>query len=149
MAPFHVPWGKAEDFKGFINVVDMFAREYNGKECVAVEMPDDMHSQIDPIRDMLLESVAETDEELMDKFFNGETFTKEEITKGLRMGVLAGDIIPVLCGSTVKNIGVHTLMDMVVDYLPTPLDTGLPRYSTVSVAQVFKTVIDPFLGRVS
>ena len=149
VAPFHVPWGKAEDFKGFINVVDMFAREYNGKECVTVEMPDDMHSQIDPIRDMLLESVAETDEELMDKFFNGETFTKEEITKGLRMGVLAGDIIPVLCGSTVKNIGVHTLMDMVVDYLPTPLDTGLPRYSTVSVAQVFKTVIDPFLGRVS
>ncbi|MGB5823379.1 MAG: elongation factor G, partial [Proteocatella sp.] len=149
VAPFHVPWGKAADFKGFINVVDMFAREYNGTECVTVEMPDDMHAQIDPIREMLLESVAETDEELMDKFFNGEEFTKEEITKGLRLGVLSGEIIPVLCGSTVKNIGVHTLMDMVVDYLPTPLDTGLPRYSSVAVAQVYKTVIDPFLGRVS
>lgn len=149
VAPFHVPWGKAEDFKGFINVVDMFAREYNGTECVTVEMPDDMHAQIDPIREMLLESVAETDEELMDKFFNGEEFTKEEITKGLRLGVLSGEIIPVLCGSTVKNIGVHTLMDMVIDYLPTPLDTGLPRYSSVGVAQIYKTMIDPFLGRVS
>lgn len=149
VAPFHVPWGKAESFKGFINVVDMFAREYNGKECVTVDMPDDMHLQIDPIREMLLESVAETDEELMDKFFNGEEFTPEEINRGLRLGVISGDIIPVLCGSTVKNIGVHTLMDMVIDYLPTPLDGGVPRYSATSVAQVFKTIIDPFLGRVS
>lgn len=149
VAPFHVPWGKAENFKGFINVVDMFAREYDGKDCLTVEMPDDLHGEIDPIREMLMESVAETDEALMDKFFNGESFTQEEINRGLRVGVIQGDIIPVLCGSTAKNIGIHTLMDMVVDYLPTPLDTGVKRYSAEAVAQVFKTVIDPFLGRVS
>lgn len=149
VAPFHVPWGKAESFKGFINVVDMFAREYDGKDCITVEMPDNLHSEIDPIREMLMESVAETDETLMDKFFNGESFTQDEINRGLRLGVLSGEIIPVLCGSTAKNIGVHTLMDMVVDYLPTPLDIGVKRYSSEAVAQVFKTIIDPFLGRVS
>lgn len=149
VAPFHVPWGKAESFKGFINVVDMFAREYDGKDCITVEMPDNLHAEIDPIREMLMESVAETDEYLMDKFFNGESFTQDEINRGLRLGVLSGEIIPVLCGSTAKNIGVHTLMDMVVDYLPTPLDIGVKRYSSEAVAQVFKTIIDPFLGRVS
>ncbi len=149
IAPFHVPWGKAEAFKGFINVVDMFAREYNGSECVTVPMPEDVQSAVAPIRDMLLEAVAETDEELMDKFFAGEEFTRDEIHKGLRAGVLAGDVLPVLCGSTAKNIGMHTLLDMVVDYLPSPLDAGIPRYSADSVAQVYKTVYDPFLGRVS
>lgn len=149
IAPFHVPWGKADSFKGFINVVDMFAREYNGSECVTVPMPEDIQHQVEPISEMLLEAVAETDEELMDKFFAGEAFTRDEIHKGLRLGVLAGDVIPVLCGSTAKNIGMHTLLDMVVDYLPSPLDSGVPRYSADAVAQVYKTVYDPFLGRVN
>lgn len=149
IAPFHVPWGRAENFKGFINVVDMFAREYNGSECVTVDMPDDIQSEVGPIREMLLEAVAETDEVLMDKFFEGEEFTREEIHSGLRVGVLSGDVIPVLCGSTAKNIGMHTLLDMVVDYLPSPLDAGVPRYSADSIAQIYKTIYDPFLGKVN
>lgn len=149
VAPFHVPWGQGESFKGYINVVDMFAREYDGKDCNTVAFPDDMHDQVDPIREMLLESVAETSDELMDKFFAGEEFTKDEIRMGLRSGVLHGDLIPVLCGSTAKNIGIHTLLDMIVDYLPSPIDAGCQRYSADFTAQVFKTVIDPFVGRIS
>lgn len=149
IAPFHVPWGKAENFKGFINVVDMFAREYNGTECVTSPMPEDIQHGVEPIREMLIEAVAETDEELMNKFFDGVEFTRDEIHKGLRLGVLAGEVIPVLCGSTAKNIGMHTLMDMIVDYMPSPLDSGTPRYSNETVVQVYKTVYDPFLGRVN
>ncbi len=150
IAPFHVPWGKGADFKGHINVVDMYAREYNGKECQDAPMPTDMDDKINPIRDMLLEAVAETDEELMDKFFNGEEFTTAEIHKGLREGVLKCDVIPVICGSTFKNIGLHTTFDMVRDYLPAPKDNKkINPEKKEFVCQVFKTVIDSFLGRVS
>lgn len=149
IAPFQLPWGKADSFKGFINVVDLFAREYNGKECVTVTMPSDMLSAVGPVRDMLMESVAESDEELMDKFFAGEQFTVEEIHKGLRAGVLNGDIIPVLCGSTVKNIGMHTLLDMIKEYMPSPLDEEDIDEKQPFAGQVFKTIIDAFVGRIS
>ncbi|RRD38938.1 elongation factor G [Leptotrichia sp. OH3620_COT-345] len=150
IAPFHVPWGKADSFKGHINVVDMYAREYNGKECRNASIPDDMDGQIQPVRDMLLEAVAETNEELMEKYFNGTEFTTAEIHKGLREGVLNGNIIPVICGSTFKNIGLHTTFDMVRDYLPAPRDNKKVKPEKKEfVCQIFKTVIDSFLGRVS
>ena len=150
IAPFHVPWGKAESFKGHINVVDMYAREYDGKECHNASVPDDMNERIQPVREMLLEAVAETSEELMDKYFNGEEFTTAEIHKGLREGVLNGNVIPVICGSTFKNIGLHTAFDMVRDYLPAPRDNKKVKSEKKEfVCQVFKTVIDSFLGRVS
>ena len=150
IAPFHVPWGKGENFKGHINVVDMYAREYNGKECQDASMPTDMNDEIQSIREMLLEAVAETNEELMDKFFNGEEFTTAEIHKGLREGVLNCDVIPVICGSTFKNIGLHTTFDMVRDYLPAPKDNRKVNSEKKEfVCQIFKTVIDSFLGRVS
>jgi len=149
IAPFHIPMGKDEDFKGFINVVDLFAREYNGKECVTVDIPDYMNDSIGPVREMLIESVAESDEALLEKYFAGEEFTVEEIHKGLRKGVLQGDIIPVLCGSTAKNIGVHTLLDMVWDYLPSPLDQGYIHDTDKFSGFVFKTISDPFVGKMS
>ena len=148
IAPFHLPWGKAENFKGFINVVDYFARQYNGKECVTVDMPSDLKDEVENVRAMLMEAVAETDEELLDKYFNGEEFTIDEIHRGLRKGVISGDIIPVLCGSTAKNIGMHTLLDMIYDYLPSPYDKIL-RDKKEFYGQIFKTFVDSFLGRVS
>lgn len=148
IAPFHVPWGEADNFKGFINVVDYVAREYNGKECVDADMPEDMVKKITPIRQMLLESVAESDEELLEKYFEGEEFTKEEIKRGLRAGVLSGDIIPVLCGSTSKNIGIHTLLDMIGAYMPSPADQGLSKDKDFK-GIIFKTVSDPFVGKIS
>ena len=152
IAPFHVPWGRGDEFRGHINVVDMFAREFdkNKNECKTVEMPSDMDDEINPIREMLLEAVAETDEELMDKYFNGEEFTTAEIHHGLRQGVLDCSVIPVICGSTLKNIGLHTTFDMVKDYLPAPIDVEKiqPEKNTF-VCQIFKTTIDSFLGKVS
>ncbi|WXR60564.1 elongation factor G [Peptostreptococcaceae bacterium AGR-M142] len=149
IAPFHVPMGKDKDFKGFVNVVDLFAREYNGKECVTVDVPDYMNDEIIGIREMLLESVAESDEKLLDKYFEGIKFSKEEIHTGLRKGVLSGDIIPVLCGSTAKNIGIHTLLDMIWDYMPSPMDAGYEHKDDKFSGFIFKTKIDSFIGRIS
>lgn len=149
IAPFHIPMGKDKDFKGFINVVDLFAKEYNGVDCVDVEIPEYMNNKINPIREMLMESVAESDEELMEKYFSQEAFTQDEIHMGLRKGVLQGDIIPVLCGSTAKNIGIHTLLDMVWDYMPSPVDLGYEHKNEKFSGFVFKTIVDPFVGKIS
>lgn len=148
IAPFHIPWGKGDSFKGHINVVDLFAREYNGKECVNAPLPDDIN--VDSIRNMLFEAVAETSEELMEKYFSGEEFTTEEIHQGLRKGVLDGSLVPVICGSSYKNIGLHTTYDMIREYMPSPRDNvKINSTGKEFTAQVFKTVIDPFLGMLS
>lgn len=148
IAPFHVPWGKADSFKGHINVVDLFARKYNGKDCENAPMPDDI--EVEEIRNMLLEAVAETSEELMDKYFAGEEFTTQEIHAGLRKGVLDGSLVPVICGSSYKNIGIHTTFYMIKEYMPSPLDNVKINSSVKEfTAQIFKTVIDPFLGVLS
>ena len=149
IAPFHIPWGNGENFKGHINVVDLFARRYNGKECDTVKMPEEYLEEVQEVREMLLESVAETEEELMNKFFDGIEFTTEEIHRGLRKGVLEGTIIPVICGSTYKNIGLHTTLEMVRDYLPSPIDNRKNINISEFIGQVFKTVIDPFVGKIS
>jgi elongation factor G len=166
IAPFAIPMGEGEAFKGFVNVVDLVGREYNGKECVDVEVPEDMHAMIDPVREMLIESVAESDEELLEKYFEGEEFTTEEIHEGLRKGVLAGEVVPVLVGSTANNIGIHTLLDMIYDYMPTPKDMHDGIYEGINPkndepttrkvdekepfsALVFKTIVDPFVGKIS
>lgn len=166
VAPFAIPMGEGPDFKGFINVVDLVGREYNGKECVDVEIPSNLKDKIDPVREMLIESVAESDEELLEKYFEGEEFTTEEIHEGLRKGVLAGDVVPVLVGSAVNNIGIHTLFDMICDYMPTPKDMHDGVYEGINPkndevitrkvdenepfsALVFKTIVDPFVGKIS
>lgn len=166
IAPFAIPIGEQDDFKGFVNVVDMVGREYNGKECVDVEVPAGMEDKIAPVREMLIESVAESDEELLEKYFEGEEFTTEEIHEGLRKGVLAGEVVPVLVGSVANNIGIHTLFEMTSDYMPTPKDMHNGEYEGVNPendepiirkvneqepfsALVFKTIVDPFVGKIS
>ncbi|KPU26550.1 elongation factor G [Caloranaerobacter sp. TR13] len=166
VVPFEVPLGEKEDFKGLINIVDMKARKYDEKEikCFDVDVPDGLEDKIQPLREMLIESVAESDETLLEKYFEGEEFTDEEIHKGLRTGVLNGDLIPVLCGSATKNIGVQTLMDMIWDYLPSPNDveinTGINPDTGETIerkldagepfsALVFKTIADPYVGKIS
>ena len=108
----------------------------------------------------MVEAVAETSEELMEKFFMGEQLTREEIQDGLRKSVLASDLIPVLVGSAIKGIGIHTLLDMMIDYLPNPQDlnpiegvdmNGNPvERKTLDdepfSAFVFKTMVDPYFG---
>ncbi len=165
IAPFQIPLGKNENFIGNINVAKMIAREYNGKDCVEKPIPDDLMDQVNSIRELLLESVAESDEVLLEKYFAGESFTEKEIQEGLRKGVIAGDIVPVLCGSSIKNIGTHTLLDMLVDLSPSPMDMsakkGINPHNKEEIlertlkpdepfsAQVFKTIVDPYVGKIS
>ncbi|QUH19834.1 elongation factor G [Alkaliphilus sp. B6464] len=164
IAPFQIPLGENEHFVGNINVVKMIAREYNGKDCVEKPIPEALLPQAESIRELLLESVAESDEALLEKYFSGEVFTEQEIHDGLRKGVINGDIVPVLCGASMKNIGTHTLLDMLIDYSPSPMDMpskkGTNPYTDEIVertlepnqpfsAQVFKTVVDPYVGKIS
>ena len=164
VAPFQIPLGENDSFIGNVNVVKMMAREYTGTDCIEKEIPEDMIDQAKSIREMLIESVAESDEVLLEKYFEGEEFTEEEIQKGLRAGVISGEIVPVICGSTVKNIGIHTLLDMLVDYSPSaedlPPKEGINPDTEEEVvrgfeenepfsAQVFKTIVDPYLGKIT
>lgn len=166
IAPFCIPIGEGPEFKGFVNVVDLVGREFNGTQCIDAPIPAEMEQRVKPIRDMLIEAVAESDEELMMKYFEGETFTNEEIHEGLRKGVIAGEIVPVLVGAVEKRIGVHTLMDMIFDYFPTPKELNEGVYkgehpdsheelerkveeSEPFSAFVFKTIVDPFVGKIS
>ena len=164
VAPFCIPLGEGENFEGFINVIEKKCRVFNGECCVDKELVP--HEDFEDVRNLLLEAVAETSEEAMEKFFNGEDFTEEEIKAGLRKGVLNGDVVPVLVGSAANLIGVHTLFDMMFNYMPTPEESrgGIVygknpdtqekverRVSTDEPfsAFVFKTIVDPFIGKIS
>ncbi len=163
IAPFCIPIGEKEEFKGFINVVEMKTRIFNGIECVDGEMDDSV--DISEVRNLLLEAVAETNEKLLEKYFNGEEFTIEEIKNGLHKGVVNGDIVPVIVGSALQGIGIHTLLDMIKDYMPRPnemfngerrgqdqanepITRKVDREQPFS-AIVFKTLVDPFIGKIS
>ncbi len=164
VAPFQVPIREGEHFVGFVNVVDMKARKFDGKKIVDIPIPDSMEDNIAPVREMILESVAETSEALMEKYFEGEGFTTDEIHHALRDGVKEGSIVPVLCGSAVLNTGVQVLMDAIAEYFPSPDETSnavgtkpqteeaierKPDAKEPLAAIVFKTVADPYVGKLS
>ncbi len=166
VAPLAIPVGKASDFSGFIDVVDFNYRKYEGGKSSDIEIPAEYIEQVKPVRNMLLESIAESSEELMEKYFNDEEFTREEVDKGLRTGIADGSIVPVLVGSTVGNIGIGSLLEVIDKYLPTPVDLHGGEYTGINPkndeeivrkaadnepfsALVFKTLVDPYLGKVS
>ena len=158
--PFCYPLGHEDKFDGFCNVVDLKARIFNGTECVDAEIYEDKRMKVFELHNMIVEAVAGTDDELLEKFFMGETLTNEEIHRGLRKGVLDGELIPVLVGSATKNIGIHTMLNMFIDYLPNPSDlkpyeaenekgeivTRLTTTEEPFSAYVFKTIVDPYSG---
>lgn len=120
--PFCYPMGHNDGFDGFVNVVTLKARKYNGVTCEDAEIYDDKKIKVFELHNTMVEAVAQTSDELLDKFFNGEQLNDQEIKEGLRQGVLNGELIPVLVGSAIKNIGVHTTLNMFIDYLPSPSD---------------------------
>ena len=158
--PFCYPMGHKDEFDGFVNCVTLKARKFNGKECEDAEIYDEKKAKTFELHNTMIEAVAQTSEELLDKFFAGEALTKEEIQAGLRKGVLDGDLTPVLVGSATKNIGLHTMLDMFIDYLPNPSDLApivgvdqngkeIERKTTNEEpfsAFVFKTIVDPYSG---
>ena len=158
--PFAYPLGHDASFDGFANCVDMKAFKFSGKDRTEVDIHEDKKAKVQELHDVIVEEVAKTDDALLDKFFMGEEFTPEEIQGALRKGVLAGEIVPVLVGASTKNIGLKTLLDMFIDFLPSPADLGsfeatddngkpVERKTDDNEpfsAYVFKTVVDPYSG---
>lgn len=161
--PFAYPLGHDKSFDGFANVVTLKARVQNGKGCEDAEIFPDKLPKVQELHDVMLEAVAGTDDALLEKFFGGEEFTPEEIASGLRKGVLSGEFIPVLVGSAEKQIGIATLLDMFIEYLPTPADLKpiegvdgsnkpVSRETSLTApfsAYCFKTLVDPYYGMIN
>ena len=160
---FCYPLGHEKSFDGFANAVDLKAHIYNGKECVEAEIYPDKRNKILELHNTIVEEVAKTDDALLEKFFNGEEFSMKEIRDSLRVGVLSGELTPLIVGSASKNIGVHTLLNMFINYLPTPNDlkpleahdeAGKEKVVPTDVkepfsAYVFKTIADPYAGTIN
>ncbi|QYX33299.1 elongation factor G [Sphaerospermopsis torques-reginae] len=160
-----LPIGSESDFKGIVDLVRMCAYMYTndqGTDIQETEIPAELQDKAAEYRTALIEAVSETDDELMNKYFEGEELTEAEIRTALRKGTIAGTIVPVLCGSAFKNKGVQLMLDAVVDYLPAPIDVPaiqgtLPSGDTVErkaddneplSALAFKIMADPY-GRLT
>ena len=165
--PIQLPIGTEADFVGIIDLITMKARIFEddlGQSVRVEDIPAELASKAEEFREAMLEAVAETSEELMMKYLEGEAFTEEEIIAGLRAGTVHTSITPVLCGSSYKNKGVQMLLDKVVELMPSPLDiesirgmsedgeTEMARHSDDSepfAALAFKIMADPYVGKLA
>lgn len=144
--PVQIPIGAAENFKGYIDVLTQKAYTYgNNGEVSETAVPDDLADTLESYREKLIEASAEMDDEALEKYLNGDTLTEAEIMNGLKAGIKAGKISPVLCGSAAKNMGVKQAMDFLAEFFPAPADKSGEPLS----ALVFKTLVDPFVGKMN
>ena len=123
--PIQLPIGAEDTFRGIVDLIEMKADIYYddlGKDMRVEEIPDDMKEKAQEYHDALIEAVAEQDEELMNKYLEGEEITVEEVKAVLRKATIDNEIVPVTCGTSYKNKGVQKLLDAIVDYMPSPLD---------------------------
>lgn len=164
IAPFHFPIRENEKFVGYVNVVAQTANRWGDKGKVSeIDMPDYSQEYLEKYREVLMETVAETSEEFMDRYFSGEEFSEFEIRSALRSNVADGSIIPVSMGSSILVQGIYTLLDDIVKYLPSPekrpckgvnLKTNEAFDGDYDIAKpksayIFKTIVDPFIGKYS
>ena len=163
IAPFHLPIRENEKFTGYVNVITEQAYKWEGKEVKECEVPDANKEYLESYRETLMESVAETSEDLMERYFGGETFTENEIRQALRVSVNDCSIVPISMGSNILCQGIYTLMDDIVKYLPGPdsrtvagIDLKTNEvfeanydFSKPKSAYIFKTIVDPFIGKYS
>lgn len=166
--PIQLPIGSESDFKGIIDLVRMKAEVYyddEGKDVREEEIPASLQEKADEYRQILIEAVAEQDEELLEKFFEGEALSIDEINVALRKATIACSMTPVLCGTSYRNKGVQPLLDAVIAYMPSPLDIPaimgtdpdhpekeLERHASDSEpfsALAFKIMTDPFIGKLA
>ena len=163
--PIQLPIGAEADFKGQVDLLKMKAEIYTddlGNTIDETEIPADLKDAAEEARAALVEAVAETDDELMEKYLNGEELSHEELMAGIRKATIAGTMTPVLCGTSYRNKGVQPLLDAIVDFLPSPLDIppveGTKKNSDEVVtrkaddkepfsALAFKIMADPFVGK--
>ena len=160
-----LPIGSEDDFKGIVDLVGMKAYTYDAKgKAKEVDIPSDMQDLVAEEREALVENVVESDDELLERYLEGESLSDDEIKAALKKGTLSRIFVPVLCGSATKNIGIDLIQDFIVDCMPSPLDRGPwiatdedgekevecnPDPDAPFSAFVFKTVADPFAGRLS
>ncbi len=164
IAPFHLPIRENEQFVGYVNVIQQKAKRWNDKGTVdKFDVPDYSQDNLAICREALLEAVAETSEEFMDRYFNGDEFSEDEIRQALRVNVIDGSIVPVLMGSNTLARGMYTLMTDIVKYLPSPekrecagINTKTNEvysanydFAKAKSAYVFKTIVDPYIGKYS
>ena len=168
--PIQLPIGAEDNFEGIIDLVTMkeylFKDETMGADYEIVDIRAELADEAQAAREHMIESVVETDDDLMEKYFGGEEITEEEIKKALRVATIAGTVVPVLCGTAFKNKGIQPLLDAVVAYMPSPVDinggkvngtdpkTEEPIQRAISddepfSALAFKIITDPFVGRLS
>ena len=165
--PIQLPIGSEDDFRGIIDLIKMKAEIYTndlGTDILEEDIPAEYLDQAQEYREKLMEAVAETDEELMMKYLEGEEITNEELKAGIRKATINVEFFPVLCGSAFKNKGVQLMLDAVIDYLPSPLD--IPAIKGINpdtdeeetrpasdeepfAALAFKIMTDPFVGRLT
>lgn len=164
--PIQYPIGAEADFIGNIDLIEMKAYYYDGKEAedfVVKEIPDNLKETAQIWRNKMLDDVVQFDEQIMEKYLNGEVVTEEEIKKCIRKGVIATELYPVLCGTAFKNKGVKKLLDAVVEFLPSPLDVPPIKAEKSNGEEInvvaddnapfsalaFKVATDPFIGRLT
>jgi len=159
-----LPIGAEENFKGVVDLISQkaYLYEQDGKT-KAGDIPAEIQDQVTTEREALIENIAEVDDELLEKYLDGQTLTDEELMQGLRTGTLGRAFVPVLCGSATRNIGIDRLMDFINDCFPSPIDRGpkvgidhgkdtierRPVPDEPFSALVFKTIADPYTGRLS
>ncbi len=163
MAPFHLPIRENEKFVGYVNVITETGNRWQGKEVVECEVPEYNKANLQICRDTLMEAVAETSEEMMERYFGGETFSEAEIRAALRTNVCDGSIVPMTMGSNVLCQGMYTLIDDIIKYFPSPENREVAGinmktneiyhadydFSKAKSAYIWKTIVDPFIGKYS
>ena len=163
MAPFHLPIRENEKFVGYINVITESGNRWEGKEVVPCDVPDYSRANLQICRDTLMEAVAETSEEFMERYFGGETFSEAEIRAALRTNVCDGSIVPMTMGSNILCQGMYTLLDDIIKYMPSPENREVAGinlktneiyhadydFAKAKSAYIWKTIVDPFIGKYS
>ncbi len=164
LIPLLIPVGAADKFQGVVDILKNKAFVWEGGKMSEKPVPGDLSDSIEEYRMMLTEAAAETDDDLLNKYLEGQELTHDELLVGVRKGVVAGRIVPVLAGSALKQIGIANILDIIADFLPSPADRGelsgetpnskaeekrKPADNEPFSALVFKTMADPFVGKLT
>ncbi|MGI5891946.1 MAG: elongation factor G [Bacillota bacterium] len=148
--PIQLPIGKEADFCGVVDLIEMKAYRYDNGKAQEIDIPAELLTEAEMAREELIEAAAEGEDEITMKYLDGEELTKEEIILGLKFGIAQGKVVPVLCGSALKNIATDKVLDLFVAYAPSPLDSMEAELAEKPVASlIFKTMTDPYVGKIS
>ncbi|MFC1941249.1 elongation factor G [Chloroflexota bacterium] len=158
--PIQLPIGAQSDFQGIVDLLTM--KSYTGSPAKEGEIPSSLQSQVESFRGKLVEAVAEIDDTLLEKYLGGEELSLDELSDGLRQGVVTGRIVPVLAGSALQSVGISLLLDAIYGYLPSPKERDVavigdsgkqetvePSEDASLAALVFKTTADPYVGKLT